>query len=178
MEQIQTALFSHFDWLVILAILVVVVRGDHIWAFLQAKFPNLLKKRQEIEATVDAKGHELLGKLTAEVESLREQVQAAGKTTVSTLLAGNNRVAQTLLDQIRAHVTDEVRSIVSSTAGDSSAAYTPNPESNTPDWKRWSDTTPEGLPIRYKIDEATGEVDLSWGYQVKRGDSWVQVAAS
>lgn len=29
--------------------------------------------------------------------------------------------------------------------------YTKNPFSNTPDWTRWSDTTPDGLPIFYQL---------------------------
>jgi hypothetical protein len=31
------------------------------------------------------------------------------------------------------------------------ATYTPNPASNTPDWRKWSDTSPEGYPLWYAL---------------------------
>lgn len=49
--------------------------------------------------------------------------------------------------------------------------YVPNPMSNTPDWRKWTDTSPEGYPIKYEVVD--GQVDLGKGYQVNYLGVWV-----
>lgn len=148
-------------WLGISIIVFIIVFQHQIQDGCKALWSKVWRKREDQRANGSSPAQK------NPLELLEQRIREA-VTEVKDYIEKSNR------DQAKAIVKATNYPVLTERATD----YVPNVLSNTPDWRKWTDTTPEGYPIQYDLmtdpeDSAKSVPDLSKGYYVNYLGIWV-----